>query len=69
MATRRGGGAFAALALAGLAYFFRNRKQVTNTVKQLTNRAQSQFAPSKNNTTTTTTTSEPAAYTGDTVRM
>lgn len=68
MAIRRGGGAFAALALAGLAYFFRNRKQVTNTVKQLTNRAQSQFAPS-NNTPTTTTSSEPAAYTGDTVRM
>lgn len=66
MAVRRGGGAFAALALAGLAYFFKNRKQVTGKFQELTNRAQHQLSGSTNTTTTTT---EPQAYTGETTRI
>ena len=64
MAVRRGGGAFAALALAGLAYFFKNRKQVTGKVQELTNRAQNQLG---GNTTQSST--EPKAYIGETTRI
>ncbi len=65
MAVRRGGGALAALALAGLAYFFKNRKQVTGKFQELTNRAQHQLG----GTTTTNTSTEPQAYTGETTRI
>lgn len=68
MAVGRSGGALAALALAGVAYFFRNRKQVSNKVQELTNRAQNQLGSSQSNNSTTTS-SEPPAYTGETVRM
>lgn len=64
MPLKRSGGALAALALAGLAYLFRNRKQVGNTVHDLTEKAQRQF--SQNNTDTTT---EPQAFTGETQRI
>ncbi len=67
MAVRRGGGALAALALAGLAYFFKNRKQVTNKVQELTNRSQHQLGGTT--TTSTTTSTEPQAYTGETTRI
>lgn len=40
MAVNRSGGALAALALAGLAYFFKNRSQVKRQVEQLGDRAQ-----------------------------
>lgn len=69
MAVGRSGGALAALALAGVAYFFRNRKQVSNKVQELTNRAQQQLGSPSSKETTTTPASEPPAYTGDTVRM
>jgi len=69
MAVGRSGGALAALALAGAAYFFRNRKQVSNKVQELTNRAQNQLGSSNSDTKSTTTSNEPSAYTGDTVRM
>jgi hypothetical protein len=64
MAVRRGGGAMAALALAGLAYFFKNRKQVTGKVQELTSRAQHQLGGNTSQTST-----EPQAYTGETTRM
>lgn len=76
MAVRRGGGAFAALALAGIAYFFKNRKQVTSKVQELTSRAQNQLsgntnsAPSNSTLSNTTPSStEPRAYTGETTRI
>lgn len=64
MAVRRGGGAFAALAMAGLAYFFKNRKQLTGKFQELTNRTQHQLGGS-----TTQTGTEPQAYTGETTRI
>lgn len=67
MAVRRGGGAFAALALAGLAYFFKNRKQVTSKVQELTNRVQHQLGGTT--TTTTNSSTEPQAFTGETTRI
>ena len=69
MAVGRSGGALAALALAGVAYFFRNRKQVSNKVQEMTNRVQNQLGSSQNTNNSTTTSNEPPAYTGDTVRM
>jgi hypothetical protein len=69
MAVGRSGGALAALALAGVAYFFRNRKQVSNKVQELTQRAQHQLGSSHSDNATTTSSNEPSAYTGDTVRM
>lgn len=70
MAVGRSGGALAALALAGVAYFFRNRKQVSNKVQELTQRAQHQLGGSSHTSDSTPASSnEPSAYTGDTVRM
>jgi len=69
MAVGRSGGALAALALAGVAYFFRNRKQVSNKLNELTNRAQNQLGSGHSNETSNTSSSEPPAYTGETVRM
>jgi hypothetical protein len=69
MAVRRGGGALAALALAGLAYLFKNRKQVTGKVQEMTNRAQHQLGGSNQKGNTSQTSTEPQAYTGETTRM
>lgn len=62
---RRGSGAFAALALAGLAYLFKNRQQIGDKLSQLGNRAQNQL----NAPATSTETSEPRAFTGETQRI
>ncbi len=63
---QRNKGAFGALVFAGLAYLFKNRKQIGDKVKGLTggSSVRNQL-PSP----TRTSTEEPKAYTGDTVRM
>lgn len=68
MAVRGSRGALAALALAGLAYFFRNRKKVNDQVQQLTDKVQQQFG-SNNSNQSTNQSNEPRAYTGETTRM
>ena len=64
---RRGSGAFAALALAGLAYLFKNRQQVGNKLNQLSGRVQHQLGGETSPQHTEA--SEPRAYTGDTHRI
>ncbi|HEY1016241.1 MAG TPA: hypothetical protein VGE07_26260 [Herpetosiphonaceae bacterium] len=61
---RRGSGAFAALALAGLAYLFKNRESIGNKLSQLGNRAQGQLSGP-----TSSESSEPRPYTGETQRI
>lgn len=64
MGVKRSGGALAALALAGIAYLWKNRKQVSHQVKELGNNVQDRLSPpdaAKN--------AEPKAYTGETTRI
>lgn len=69
MAVRRSGGALAALALAGLAYFFRNRKKVNDQVQNLTDKVQNQFSSNDGKQSNGGQLNEPKAYTGETTRM
>ena len=67
MAIRRGGGAFAALALAGLTYLWKNRKQVSNTVKELGDNVQNSLGQPQEADRTQQST--PPAYIGETKRI
>lgn len=64
---RPSNGAFAALALAGLAYFFKNRKQMTGMFQQLGGRLQNQLPGTTSQNQVQI--SEPRAQTGETIRM
>ncbi len=63
---RQSNGALAALALAGLAYLFKNRQQLTGKFQQFTGKMQNQL---NNGQTTQARLEEPKAYTGETTRM
>lgn len=64
MAVQRKGGAIAALLLAGLAYLWKNRKQVKDQVKQLGTNVQDRLSADSAQTI-----DEPKAYTGETTRI
>lgn len=66
MGVQRKGGAIAALLLAGVAYLWKNRKQVGNQVKQLGDNVQDRLS---SNQTSQTSLEEPKAYTGETTRI
>lgn len=66
MAVKRGGGALAALALAGLAYLWKNRKQVSETMKDVGDTVQDRLnLPSHESSSQT----ETQAYLGETKRI
>ena len=66
MGVQRTGGAVAALLLAGLAYLWKNRKQVGSQVKQLGDSVQDRLS---SNQTSKASLDEPKAYTGETTRI
>jgi hypothetical protein len=63
---RPGNGAFAALALAGLAYLFKNRQQLGSKLQELSGKVQNQLNGSHSQPARL---EEPKAYTGETTRM